>query len=52
MVRQGRAVEVAQRYADALADALTLETAGEYQFFGGGAGDHGGGGDGGGGGGW
>lgn len=27
-------------YADALADALTLETAGEYQFFGGGAGDN------------
>jgi hypothetical protein len=27
-------------YADVLADALTLETAGEYQFFGGGAGDN------------
>ncbi len=27
-------------HADALADALTLETAGEYQFFGGGAGDN------------
>jgi hypothetical protein len=27
-------------YADALADALTVETAGEYQFFGGGAGDN------------
>jgi hypothetical protein len=27
-------------YADALADALTLETSGEYQFFGGGAGDN------------
>lgn len=27
-------------YADALTDALTLETAGEYQFFGGGAGDN------------
>ena len=27
-------------YADALADALTLETAGEYQFLGGGAGDN------------
>ena len=27
-------------YADALADALTLETAGDYQFFGGGAGDN------------
>ena len=27
-------------YADALVDALTLETAGEYQFFGGGAGDN------------
>lgn len=27
-------------YADALADGLTLETAGEYQFFGGGAGDN------------
>lgn len=27
-------------YADALADALTLATAGEYQFFGGGAGDN------------
>lgn len=27
-------------YADALADALTIETAGEYQFFGGGAGDN------------
>jgi hypothetical protein len=27
-------------YTDALTDALTLETAGEYQFFGGGAGDN------------
>lgn len=27
-------------YADALTDALTLETAGDYQFFGGGAGDN------------
>ena len=27
-------------YADALADALTVATAGEYQFFGGGAGDN------------
>jgi len=27
-------------YADALTDALTMETAGDYQFFGGGAGDN------------